>query len=104
MPAAEHRYGDCVVIAQARLNGGQLVRVQGVTAMASRNRSEHLAVTVGRLLLILEDRAALNAVRDAVDRAEKLADDVFGAETDEFTWAERAERARLAKHGLPPTH
>jgi hypothetical protein len=62
--------------------------------MASRNRSEHLAVTVGRLLLILEDRAALNAVRDAVDRAEKFADDVFGAETDEFTWAERAELAR----------
>jgi hypothetical protein len=69
MPAAAHRYGDCHIAIQARLTGDQPVRVQGVTTVASRTGKEHLAITVGRVLLYLEDRAALNALTDAIRRA-----------------------------------
>jgi hypothetical protein len=92
--SAEHRYGDCQVAAQARLVGDQPVPVQGVTAVASRTGREHLAVTVGRVLLYLEDRAALV---DAVRRAQALADQVFGPAEDGFTRAEARERAVIAK-------
>ena len=36
MPDAEHRYGTCEVIANARLRGDQPSKVQGVTAVAAR--------------------------------------------------------------------
>jgi hypothetical protein len=70
MASAEHRYGNCQVAAQARLVGDQQVRVQGVTAVASRTGKEHLSVTVGRVLLYLEDRATLAAFVEAVERAQ----------------------------------
>jgi len=76
------------------------VRVHGVTTVASRTGREHLAVTVGRVLLYLEDRAALDALVDAVRRAEALA--VFGPVDDGFTRAEARERAVIAKTGRPP--
>ena len=68
MAASEHRYGDCYIAVQARLVGDQPIRVQGVTAVASRTGRAHLAVTVGRVLLYLEDREALDVLREAARR------------------------------------
>lgn len=102
MSAAQHRYGDCFVVAQARLVGDQPVHVQGVTAVASRTGREHLAVTIGRVLIYLEDRAALDALVTAVTRASDLADEVFGPAVDAFSAAERRARARIARTGQPP--
>ena len=78
MPATQPTYGDCQIAVQARLAGDQPVRVQGVTAVASRTGKEHLSILVGRLLLYLEDRAALDALTDAINRANALADGVYG--------------------------
>jgi hypothetical protein len=102
MPAAQHRYGDCQVAVPARLAGDQPVRVQGVTAVASRTGREHLSVTVEQVLLYLEDRAALDALDalvDAVRRAQALADRLFGPADDGFTRAQAPERAAIAKTG-----
>jgi hypothetical protein len=78
------------------------VRVQGVTAVASRTGRGHLAVTVGRVLQYLEDREALAALVEAVRRAQALADAVFGPVDDGFTRAEARERAAIAKTGRLP--
>jgi len=78
MASAEHRYGECYLAVQVRLVGDQPVRVQAVTAVASRTGSEHVAVTVGRVLFYLQDRAALEALRAAVEQAGEYADAVFG--------------------------
>ncbi len=102
MRAPRHTYGDCYIAVTARLVGDQPIRVQGVTSIASRTRREHLAVTVGRVLLYLEDRAALDALTMAVRRAGEYADEVFGPVPDAFTQAERRDRARAAKTGRPP--
>lgn len=102
MSAAKHRYGDCCVVAQARFVGDQPVHVRGITAGASRSGSEHLAVTIGRVLIYLEDRAALDALITAVTRASGLADEVFGPAVDAFSEADRRERARIARTGQPP--
>jgi len=75
------------------------VRVHGVTTVASRTGREHLAVTVGRVLLYLEDRAALAALVEAVRRAQALADAVFGPVDDGFARAEARERTAVAKTG-----
>ncbi len=96
------QYGDCYIAVQARLVGDQPIRVQGVTAVASRTGQEHLAVKVGRVLLYLEDRAAFDALRAAVAQAGEYADGVFGPVPDGFTQAEARERAQIAKTGRLP--
>jgi hypothetical protein len=92
MPAVEHRLGTCQVIASARLRGDQEDRVQGVTAVASRTGEAHVALRVGGVLLYLEDRDALDALRRAVGKAEALADAVYGPVEDAFTRAEARAR------------
>jgi hypothetical protein len=70
----QHRYGECRVAVQARMFGDQPPRVQGVTAVASRTGKEHLAITIGRVLLYVEDRVALNALVDAFRQAQAVSD------------------------------
>jgi hypothetical protein len=97
MPAHEHRLGSCEVIASARLRGDQEDRVQGMTSVASPTGKAHIALRVGRVLLDLEDRDALDALRRAVRKAERLADGVYGPVEDGFTRAEARARAAFER-------
>lgn len=92
MPAHEHRLGTCEVIASARLRGDQESRVQGMTSVTSPTGEAHIALRVGRVLLFLEDRKALDALRRAVRTAGGLADVVYGPVDDGFTRAEARAR------------
>ena len=94
-PARE--YGSCEVIASARLRGDQEDQVRGVTAVASRSGEAHLVLRVGRVLLYLEDREALDALRRAVRKAEALADAVYGEVEDGFIRAEARARREFEK-------
>ncbi|MDQ6874936.1 MAG: hypothetical protein M3042_07760 [Actinomycetota bacterium] len=102
MAAIEHRYGECYIVAQVRLVGDQPVAVQGVTSMASRDKREHVVITVGRVLIYLEDRGALDALAEAVRRASEHADAVFGPLHDAFGQAEARARADIARKGRLP--
>ncbi|MGH3098191.1 MAG: hypothetical protein ACRDMV_19590 [Streptosporangiales bacterium] len=97
MPAAEHRLGSCEVAVTARLRGDQDRRVQGVAAVASRTGTAHIALRVGQVLVYLEDREALDALRHAVRKAEHLADEVFGPVDDAFARAEAHARREFEK-------
>jgi hypothetical protein len=97
MTAAEHRYGDCYIGVQVRLVGDQPIRVRGITAVASAPGREHIAVTVGRILIYLEDHAALDALAAAVEQATNLAEDVFGPVDDEITLALSRQRLAVAR-------
>jgi len=66
------------VAAQAVVAGNQDIKVLAVSACASGNGKGHIAVRVGRILVYVEDRDALNAFRDAWSRATDLADSAFG--------------------------
>jgi hypothetical protein len=61
MPSAEHRSGRCEVITSARLADEQDANVRAVVDAASRTGRGYLAVRVGRVLLYLEDRVAVDA-------------------------------------------
>jgi hypothetical protein len=61
MPSAEHRPGTCEVIASTRLAGEQDPNLRAVVDAASRAGRGYLAVRVGRVLLYLEDRVAVDA-------------------------------------------
>ena len=63
-----------------------------MAALASRTGQAHIALRVGRVLLSLEDREALDAVRRAVRKAEALAEAVYGPVEDGFIRAESRAR------------
>jgi len=52
--------------------------VQGVTGAAARKGQAHIALRYGRVLLYLEDQAALETLVDAVEAAYELREEVFG--------------------------
>ncbi|WP_020578935.1 hypothetical protein [Actinopolymorpha alba] len=89
MPSSEHRTGDMRVAVQAIVSGDQDSRVQAVTADASPTGEPYVSVRVGRVLLYLEDRAALNAFAKAFDRARGYAEAAFGSDDAEFEARER---------------
>lgn len=70
----------CTVAIQALCRGELDWRVQGVTGAAARKGQAHIALRFGRVLLYLEDRAALETLVDAVEAAYELREEVFGAE------------------------
>ena len=65
------------VAAQAIVEGMQDIRVEAATALAGPGHGQ-IAVRVGRLLVYLNDREALESFTDAWRRAEALADKAFG--------------------------
>jgi hypothetical protein len=69
-------YG-CRVAAQAVTEGTQDVRVQALTPLAGPGHGQ-IAVRVGRLLVYVDDREALNSFLDAWREASELADKAFG--------------------------
>jgi hypothetical protein len=69
-------YG-CRVAAQAVMQGTQDVRVQALTPPAGPGHGQ-IAVRVGRVLVYVNDREALNSFLDAWREAAELADKAFG--------------------------
>ncbi len=69
---------ECRVAAQATARGEQQFRVLGYTAKASPTGKPYIAVRVGRVLLYIEDRAALDCFVQAWKKAERFGDKVFG--------------------------
>ena len=70
----DHR---CRIAVQAVLEGIQEVRVQAVTPLAGPGHGQ-IAVRVGRMLIYVNDREALDSLLDAWQRAGDLADKAFG--------------------------
>lgn len=70
----DHR---CRVAVQAVLEGMQEVRVQAATPVAGPGHGQ-IAVRVGRLLIYLNDREALDSFLDAWQQAAWLSDKAFG--------------------------
>ncbi len=66
------------VAIQAIFAGPQEHRVCAMTPQASGRGYGHIAVRVGRVLVYLEDRDALQAWTTAIDKAADLADAAFG--------------------------
>ncbi len=66
------------VATQAVFAGPQEHRVSAATAEASGRGYGHIAVRVGRILVYLEDRDALQAWTTAIGKAADLADQAFG--------------------------
>ena len=66
------------VAAQAIVEGMQDIRVEAATPIAGPGHG-HISVRVGRLLVYVNDREALDSFLDAWHRAEALADKAFGA-------------------------
>jgi hypothetical protein len=72
----------CTIAIQALCRGELDWRVQGVTGAAARKGQAHIALRFGRVLLYLEDMAALDALVDAVEAAYDLREQVFGGGPD----------------------
>ena len=65
------------IAAQAIVEGMQDIRVEAATPLAGPGHGQ-IAVRVGRLLVYVSDREALDSFLDAWRRAEALADKAFG--------------------------
>jgi hypothetical protein len=90
----------CTVATQALCRGELDWRVQGVTGAAARKGKAHIALRYGRVLLYLEDMAALDALVDAVEAAYDLREEVFDAHHD-LPEAARVGRSRFERDGKP---
>jgi hypothetical protein len=72
-----------------------------VTGTAVRPGSRaHIGLKFGRVLIYLEDRAALTALVDAVQQAVGMATGVFGPVSDAFTEAESDAQHQFERSGI----
>jgi hypothetical protein len=90
---------ECTIAIQALCRGELETAVMAVTGAAARPGHEHISLRFGRVLLYLEDRAALEALVQIVERASAMADKVFGEVEDAFVEAEQRERLRIVRTG-----
>ena len=67
----------CRVAVQAVMEGMQEVRVQAVTPLAGPGHGQ-IAIRLGRVLIYLNDREALDSFLDASSRAADFGDQAFG--------------------------
>jgi len=72
----------CTIAIQTLCRGELDWRVQGVTGAAARRGQAHIALRFGRVLLYLEDMAALDMLVNAVEAAYDLREQVFGSGHD----------------------
>ncbi len=80
------------VATQAIFAGPQDHRVFAMTPEASGCGYGHIAVRVGRVLVYLEDRQALEAWTTAIGKAADLADAAFGPDLPESRYQPRGGR------------
>jgi hypothetical protein len=76
-------------------------KVRAVVEPAGRTGRGYIAVRVGRVLLYLEDRAALDALTGAVRAAGGHADAVYGEPQDAFSLTEARARRNFEKGRRP---
>ncbi len=86
----------CQVVTQARYAGEQELSVMGVARGGSATGRPYISVRVGRVLLYLEDRAALVSWTEAWRRTLDLADG-FEPADDSFSEVEAAERRHFER-------
>ena len=67
----------CRVAVQAVMEGMQEVRVQAATPLAGPGHGQ-IAIRVGRVLIYINDREALDSFLDAWEQASHLGDKAFG--------------------------
>ena len=67
----------CRVAVQAVLEGTQEIRVQAVTPLAGPGHGQ-IAIRLGRILVYINDREALDSLLDAWRQAADLGDRAFG--------------------------
>jgi hypothetical protein len=72
----------CTIAIQTLCRGELDWRVLGVTGAAARRGQAHIALRFGRVLLYLEDMAALDMLVNAVEAAYDLREQVFGSGHD----------------------
>lgn len=70
-----------------------------VAGAAARPGRENIAVRYGRVLIYLEDRAALISLMHCVAHAEQLADRAFGPPEDAFAEVEHNARRHFERTG-----
>ena len=80
------------VATQAIFAGPQEHRVFAMTPQATGRGYGHIAVRVGRILLYLEDRDALQAWTTAIGKAADLADAAFGPDLPEARYRPGGDR------------
>ncbi len=80
------------VATQAIFAGPQDHRVFAMTPQASGRGYGHIAVRVGRVLVYLEDRDALQAWTTAIGKATDLADAAFGPDLPESRYQPPGDR------------
>ena len=80
------------VAAQAVCAGPQDLRVSAMTPEATGRGYGHVCLRVGRMLVYLEDRDALDAWSCAIRQAQALADRAFGAELPPSRYEPRSVR------------
>jgi hypothetical protein len=90
----------CTVATQALCRGELDWRVQGVTGAAARKGQAHIALRYGRVLIYLEDIAALDALVDAVEAAYELREQVFDSGQD-LPEPARLGRSSFERDGKP---
>lgn len=104
MPDQESRlYGEMRVAAQAIVSGYQETDVRSYTQAASPTGKPYVVCRIGRILLYLEDRDAVETFVEAFDRARQHADAVFPspyAEAD--ARSDRRRMAHFERGGKPP--
>src|SRR4051794_38466777 len=76
-PAREALRYTCQVAAQANFAGTQDTRVQAATPLAEPGRG-YIAVRIGKMLIYVEDRDALESCVSARQEASTYADQAFG--------------------------
>jgi len=100
IPAPGPGKPSCSIAAQALCAGPQETSVFGVTGSAARpGERAHIGLKFGRILIYLEDRAALDSLTSAVEQAIGMADSVYGPVRDAFAAAEADARRRFERSG-----
>jgi hypothetical protein len=91
---------SCTVSTQALCFGPIETSVFAVAGTSARpGERAHVGLKFGRVLIYLEDRAAVDSLTRAVSQAVEMAGAVFGPTQDAFTEAEARARQRFERTG-----
>ena len=99
-PDAVPGRASCTIATQALCYGQLETSVFGVAAPHTREGERaHIGLKFGRILIYLEDRAALESLALAVGQAVEMAGAVFGPLRDAFAEAESEAQQRFERTG-----
>ncbi len=90
------------LIAQAICRGPLEYHVNAVSGVAARTGQAHVAIRYGRLLIYIEDWAAMEALGYAVRRAEQLGAEVLGPRGTEEEATRIRAMQRFERTGKAP--